>query len=120
MSDTSQIAHFKGILMNTQGGDTQKIKQAEVEIKNMRDTNFIAFIQNLMIVVNEVPGADGSDEYENVRKLAAILFKNSLQNGIFEEEPANFQGSLWFQLNQDMRQQIKQMLLGTLGGDLSA
>ena len=56
----------------------------------MRDTNFIAFIQNLMIVVNEVPGADGSDEYENVRKLAAILFKNSLQNGIFEEEPANF------------------------------
>lgn len=76
-------------------------------------------MHRLMTVVNEVPAANQADANQNIRKLAAILFNNTLQRGVFPDRgQVNFQASSWFQLDQETRAQVKNMLLGTLGGDM--
>lgn len=82
MTDASHTAHFKDILRNAQRGDNAKIKEAEHQLKQMKDADLLAFVQSLMMVVSEVP-AQSPDENEQVRMLAAILFKNSLYQGVF-------------------------------------
>ena len=100
---------FKGLLLGAQQGDNQKRKECEQAIQQMQQTDLPNFIQNLTLVVTEVAETEA---HANIRELSAILFKNTVR-----VKSRNFVESKWFQLDQSVRNGIREALFGSIGGE---
>ena len=67
----------------------------------------------LIMIVNDASMKEPHEQ--DGRQVAAILFKNSLYMGTLEGDTTNFKKSVWFQIDETTRIQIKDALLTTLG-----
>ena len=65
----------------------------------------------LMMIVNK----DQEPSEANARTLASILFKNTLFVNIFSGSQLQVHQSVWYQIEEQTRENIKNALLGNLG-----
>ena len=87
MNNATSVDQFKQMLNAAQQGENTRRKQAEESLKQYQSDNLVLFVQNLMLVINEVTDAPN---HPQIRQLAAILFRNTLREGIFRGNQSFF------------------------------